>query len=80
MLVEIVADGIFEFAGGTEAASTNLLLGERGKPAFHEIEPTSTTVVDVIMVKLGRSGIFFAAGRCANRYEDGSKSWSVRTV
>src|SRR3970040_433742 len=40
MVIEKGADGGFYVAGGAEAAAADLLLGEGGKPAFDQVEPT----------------------------------------
>jgi hypothetical protein len=40
VVVEEAADGGFQFSGGAETAAPDALFGERGEPAFDEIEPT----------------------------------------
>ena len=38
-MVEVLVDRGFQLLGRAEAASTNLLLGERGEEAFHLVQP-----------------------------------------
>src|SRR5262245_26879566 len=37
--LDVPADGHLELAGAAVDAPTQLLLGERGEPAFHEVDP-----------------------------------------